>query len=291
MEAGRASVWVVDNASSDGSAEMARREAPWATVLEAGENLGFGPAVDLVAERTDSPWIAPANADIAVTPGALETLLRSGDDRAVGVVAPRLVLPDGRTQHSVFPFPTLGFTIAFNLGLPQVSRRLSDAWCLEGSWDPDRPRAVPWAIGAFLLIRRDAFASVGGFDAEQWMYAEDLDLGWRLARAGFSTRYEPGAVVRHEESAATSAAFGDEKTARFMAATYAVLARRRGACIARLIAAVNYSGAATRLAWMAPLARRYPRWIPARDANRRWLAAHRQGLHATKRQPGPRANP
>ena len=291
MQAGRASVWVVDNASCDGSAEMARREAPWATVIEAGENLGFGNAVDLVAERTDSPWIAPANADIAVTPGALATLLRHGGDETVGAVAPRLVLPDGRTQHSVHPFPTLGFTTAFNLGLPRLSRRLSERWCLEDSWDPERARVVPWAIGAFLLVRRDAFAAVGGFDAEQWMYAEDLDLGWRLARAGYSTRYEPAAVVRHEESAATSAAFGDEKTIRFMAATYAVLTRRRGAGVARLTAAVNWAGAAARLLWMVPLARLDERRAPARDDVNRWLTAHRQGLRAAKPSPRPGARP
>jgi len=282
---GHASVWVVDNASTDGSAELVGREAPWATLVQSGENLGFGPAVDLVAARTDSPWLAPANADVALTPGALEALMEAAQDPGVAVVAPRLVLPDGRTQHSVFPFPTVPFTVAFNLGMHRLSRRLGDRLCLEGYWDSDRPRTVDWAIGAFLLIRRSAFQAVGGFDAQQWMYAEDLDLGWRLALAGYRTWYEPGASVLHDESAATSLAFGDQKVAQFMAATYDVLARRRGAVRARTTAAVSCLGAAARIAWMTPLAWRAERWRRERDLNRMWLAAHRQGLRARASHP------
>lgn len=280
VDAGRAAVWVVDNSSDDGSPDLVRREAPWATLAEPGENLGFGAAVDLVAQRTDSPWIAPANADVALEPGALEALLETGRDPRVGIVAPRLLLPDGRTQHSVYPFPTIPFTLLFNLGLPRVAPGLAERWCLEGHWDPERPRDVDWAIGAFLLVRRAAFNAVGGFDADQWMYAEDLDLGWRVNTAGWTTRYDPRAMVRHEESAATSAAFGDSKRMRFMAATYAVLARRRGRARTWITAAVNCAGAAARVAWMTPPARRSARWAAARDANRDWLAAHRQGLRA-----------
>ncbi len=92
--------------------------------------------------------------------------------------------------------------------------------CLEGAWDPQRPRRVPWAVGAFLLVRRPAWDAIGGFDPAQWLYAEDLDLGWRLARAGWATRYEPRARVRHHESAATGQAWGsDERTARWLRAS------------------------------------------------------------------------
>jgi N-acetylglucosaminyl-diphospho-decaprenol L-rhamnosyltransferase len=276
----RAAVWVVDNASNDGSAEAARSEAPWATVLEPGQNLGFGRAVNLVARQTETPWLAAANADVELEPGALDSMLAAGTDARVGAVAPRLVLPGGAVQHSVHPFPTLPFTLLFNLGVPRLSRRLSDRLCLEGSWDPERPREVPWAIGAFLLLRRSAFDEAGGFDDEQWLYAEDLDLGWRLRSAGWVTRYEPRARVRHHASAATTAAFGDEKTARFMAATYAALLRRRGLPRTWATAAVNVAGAAVRAVWNAPLAGVSPRRRAALGLNRRWLAAHREGLRS-----------
>jgi N-acetylglucosaminyl-diphospho-decaprenol L-rhamnosyltransferase len=279
---GRAEVWVVDNGSSDGSPELVRREFPWATLVEPGENLGFGPAVNLVAERTSSAWIAPSNADVVLTPGALEALLAAGKVPRVGVVAPRLILPAGRPQHSVYPFPTVSLTLLFNLGLQRLSPRWGERMCLEGFWDPDRPREVDWAIGAFLIVRRAAFEAVGGFDPAQWMFAEDLDLGWRLHDEGWLTRYEPRAVVHHEAAAATAEAFAGERTARFTAASYAALVRRRGLILTWLTAAINCAGAAARLAWMSSLARFSRRWRVPRDLNRMWLAAHRQGLRSRR---------
>jgi N-acetylglucosaminyl-diphospho-decaprenol L-rhamnosyltransferase len=283
VEAGRAKVWVVDNGSSDGSQDVVEATAPWAQLIAPGENLGFGRAVNLVASQSGGDWLAAANADIALEPGALPALLRAGEDPRVGIVAPRLLLPDGTTQHSVNSFPTVPFTLLFNLGLLHLTRGFGDRACLEGLWDPERPRDVDWAIGAFLLIRRAAFDGVGGFDERQWMYAEDLDLGWRLRQEGWVTRYEPGARVLHDSGAATTPAFGDEKTARFMAATYATLARRRGLARARITAAVNIAGAAARVLLVAPLSPFSNRYRDSRDLYRRWLAAHRQALRGARR--------
>jgi N-acetylglucosaminyl-diphospho-decaprenol L-rhamnosyltransferase len=287
-DAGRADVWVLDNGSSDGSANAARLSAPWAHVADAGANLGFGRAVNVIARQTTSPWLMAVNADVALEPGALEAMLAAGADERVGCIAPRLVLPDGGTQHSVHPFPTIPLTLAFNLGIHQLSAQLADRLCLEGFWDADRPRAVPWAVGACLLLRRTAFEDVGGFDERQWMYAEDLDLGWRLWRRGWITRYEPAARVLHESGAATVAAFGQDRAARFMAATYALLMRRRGAARTAAIAALNVAGALGRLAWMLPLARFSTRWAVARDENVRWLKAHLSGFRSISAPANPR---
>ena len=176
-----------------------------------------------------------------------------------------------------------------NLGLYKLSPRLAERLCLEAYWDPDRPREVPWAIGAFLCVRRHAFDEVGGFDEDQWMYAEDLDLGWRLDARGWTTRYVPLARVRHEAGAATTAAFGDEKTERFMAATNTATRRRLGPTRARIIGWLGVAGAAARLAWMTPLAAISPRWSHRRDANRRWLHANRRALRSAGHDGRPRS--
>jgi GT2 family glycosyltransferase len=278
--AGRIRVVVVDNASSDGSAAAAREAAPWAEVLEPGENLGFGAAVNLVARRGRSEWLAIANADVAPDAGALETLLTHARNPLIGALAPRLTLPDGRTQHSVGPLPTLALAVTFGLGLHRVVPGLGERLCLEGYWDPDRPRPVPWAVGAFLLIRRTAYDRIGGFDERQWMYAEDVELGWRLRDAGWATVYVPAARVRHADGAATAAAFGEHRRERFMRATYAMILRRRGLVLTWATAAANVLGAAVRVAWMTPLALISPARRAQQRDTLRWVAAHGQGLRS-----------
>lgn len=280
VSAGRAEVWVVDNGSVDGSPELVREEFPWAKLIASEENLGFGSAVNLVAERTATPWIAPSNADIELEPEALEAMLAAGrSDPKVGSVAPRLVAPDGSTQHSVHRFPTLPLALALNSRLHRIVPGLGDRLCFEGHWDPGRERVVDWAHGAFLLVRRRAFDEIGGFDPGQWMYAEDLDLAWRLRGAGWSTRYRPAARVRHRVGAATKQAFASDRVARHTAATYDWIELRHGVAAARAYAAVNAFGSSARLASLAPLARLAPgRYARARDREALYLSIHRRQL-------------
>jgi N-acetylglucosaminyl-diphospho-decaprenol L-rhamnosyltransferase len=277
---GRAEVWVVDNASTDGSVELVRESFPWAHLEAVGENLGFGRAVNLGASRSRTPWLAMANADIVLRTGALDALLAAGRrDPAAGAVAPRLVLPDGTTQHSVFPFPTVPLTLLVNSGLPRLAPGLGDRLCLMGPWDPERSRRVPWAAGAFLLVRRAAWDEVGGFDDHQWMYSEDLDLGWRLSRAGMPTRYVPTAIVDHHDAAATTKAWGHDRTERWHRSTYAWMLRRRGPLRTRLVAAVNVIGALARWAALTPAALVSPgRFGRARWDAGQWARRHAVGL-------------
>jgi N-acetylglucosaminyl-diphospho-decaprenol L-rhamnosyltransferase len=252
---GIADVWVVDNASDDGSADLVERRFEWVSLIRSSRNLGFGPAVNLVAARTSSAWLAPANADVRVTEGALRRLLSEGDRHPeAAVIAPRLLLPDGETQHSVYPFPSLTFTIAYVCGAVAASGRLARRWCMDRGFDPSTRREVPWAVGAFLLVRRAAWDEIGGFDEQQWMYAEDVDLGWRLRRAGWTARFEPQAHVHHSESASTRQAWGEQRHTRWHASTYAWLVRRRGPAFAHTIAAVNVAGFLLRAAILSPLA-------------------------------------
>lgn len=237
---GLAEVWVVDNASSDDSPQLVQERFPWVKLIVSSQNLGFGAAVNAVAARTSSPWLAPANADVRLTPDALRTLLTEGERHPqAAVIAPRLVLPDGTIQHSVYPFPTIPFTLAYASGAIKRSQRLARYWCIDHGFDPNVRRDVPWAVGAFLLVRRSAWDEMDGFDETRWMYAEDLDLGWRLSRRGWRTRYTPDAWVFHVQSGATAKAWGDLRHTRWHAATYAWLAQRRGFRIARVVAATN----------------------------------------------------
>lgn len=275
VDAGRATVTVVDNASGDGSAELARGLG--FAVREPGANLGFGAAV-LLGARDAAPaaWIAPANADVALEPGALDALLDAAErDPRAGILAPRLLTPDGAVQHSVHPFPSVRFAAAFALGVVERSPRLRRQQVLEGHWDADAGRRVPWAHGALLLVRREAWDRIGGFDPAMWMYAEDLDLCWRAARAGWATRYAPAARVRHEVSAATAVAWGDARRRRALAATYGWIARRRGAWRAAAVGLLHLAGSAGRAAAGAAPGRRY---------HAAWAIDHARALGALLRR-------
>jgi GT2 family glycosyltransferase len=268
-DAGLAEVWVVDNASTDGSADAVRARHPWARLIASTENLGYGRAVNLVAARTTTPWLAASNADVALRPHALEALLAAADaDPGAGILAPRLILPDGSTQHSVWPFPTARVHVLANLGPRLAPNTAGDRLALHGMWDADRPRRVPWAIGAFLLIRREAWDAIGGFDAGQWMSAEDVDLGWRARAAGWATRYVPDAVADHDESAATGQRWGDDLPIHWQRCSYSWMRRRIGRRRTATVGLVNLAGAAARLVAYALTAReRVPQ-------QRRWTLVH-----------------
>lgn len=287
-DGGLASVWVVDNGSSDGSPAMVREEFEWVGLIEPDENLGFGRAVNLVAERTDEPWIAPANADIELSPGALASLLEAAQRHPeAGAMTPRLVMPDGRTQHSVHSFPRVRLGLALQSGATSWMPGLGDRLMIDGRWNPERAREVEWAHGAFMVVRRVAFERVGGFDADQWMYAEDIDICWRLAEAGWQTRYEPGSVVRHEVAASTRQAFADDRERRHLTAGFDWMVKRQGIGKAKAYALVNSIGSAFRAVAL---------WLPAKLAparfdrpQKRYAAYARAHGTLAKRRPRQRA--
>jgi len=275
--AGTARVVVVDNGSHDGSPELVRTAHPWVVLVERPDNPGFGTAADVALEHADTPFVAVANADVAPDPGAMDTLLAAAAAHPrAGVLAPRLRTPDGATQHSVHPFPSLRQVAAVDLGLARVLPGEARRLALEGAWDPDRAREVDWAHGAFLLVRREAWDAVGGFDRTMWMYAEDLDLCWRIRRAGWTTRYVPQAQVHHHVAASTSQAWGEDRLARSQRAAYAWSTSRLGPARTRLLRGLAVGAGQVRTGALGAAARVRPaRYGWRRDRARTQLHAHR----------------
>jgi N-acetylglucosaminyl-diphospho-decaprenol L-rhamnosyltransferase len=209
-------------------------------------------------------------------------------DPRVGIVAPALRLADGTVEHSLHPFPGLRTSLALNLGIGRLSPRLARRLTLDGHWDQSLARRGDWAHGAFLLIRRRAFDQVHGFDPEQFLYAEDLDIAWRLSRDGWQVRYEPAAEVDHVGAAAIRQRYGDDRDQRAQRSAYAWMLRRRGAPLTRVCALINTVGAGTRAVTVSVLGsagtggldawqlRRHTRMhLSALMASRRSLEQHR----------------
>src|ERR1039458_3235504 len=197
---------VVDNGSTDGSLEGLGAANPDVRVLRAGRNLGYGGGVNYGAGQTAGELLLVCNPDLVLQTGALSAMAdRLAQDPSLGLVGPALVTPAGDLQPSGRAFPTLrrsSFQAALGVLLPNnsYSRRYREA---------NRARAetgtVDWVTGACFLVRREAFSAVGGFDDRYFMYVEEVDLCWRLARAGWRTGYESLARVLHLAGVSTAA--------------------------------------------------------------------------------------
>jgi N-acetylglucosaminyl-diphospho-decaprenol L-rhamnosyltransferase len=271
---GLVEVWVVDNASTDGSPELVRRDFPWVNLIQSERDLWFCAAVNVVARRTKSEWLVQSNEDVEVSPGAIRRLIEAGEQHPdAALVAPRLLNPDGSTQQSIGKFPSLMQTAVANFGLHRASARIAKRFMLEPQEEDIQTGTVDYAIGAFLLVRRAAFESVGGCDERHSLFQDDLDLAWRLSRAGWKTWYVADAEVRHVGMGGLRNSATERERAEYVMRTFrAWLLRRRGVGAAIGYFALNIVGAFLRLAILEPLALVGPRrWRSRRDKVRVWL--------------------
>ena len=198
---------VVDNDSQDGSGETLADGDPDAQWLATGLNLGYGTAANRGVAATTEPYVLVLNPDVVVEPGTVKALTAAleRDDR-LAVVGPKVETPDGERYPSARRFPDL-VTAAGHafLGYVAPGNRFSRAYKLADR-DPDQPHEADWISGSCFLARRRAFEDVGGFDEAYFMYAEDVDLCWRLWRAGWRVAYEPAGRVVHVGAASTDQA-------------------------------------------------------------------------------------
>jgi len=217
----QARVWVVDNASMDGSAAMVRDRFPQATLIASERNLGFAGGTNLAAEQMVAEGARPRylmllNPDTVVHSDALERMVRFMDlNSEVGVAGARLLNADGSLQHSAFHFPTLLMT-AFDF--VQVPNRVRES-CLNGRYPQRRyERGMPFAIdhplGAVMLIRWKTWEQVGALDTGFFMYCEEIDWCMRARRLGWRCLCVPQAVVTH---------FGGQSARQFRDAMYVAL--------------------------------------------------------------------
>jgi N-acetylglucosaminyl-diphospho-decaprenol L-rhamnosyltransferase len=190
---------VVDQASQDGTTAWLAAEHPGVHVVALPGNVGFGAGNNRGAAVASGRWLLLLNSDAFVRPGAIDELVRFAETRpAAGAVGPRLLWPDGHLQRSCRRFPTV-FRIAteylYLRKLAPRSRALNGFYC--GEFAHDAPRRVDWLTGACLLVRRELYERLGGFDEAFFLYSEEIDLLYRASRLGAETWYDPAAEVVH----------------------------------------------------------------------------------------------
>jgi GT2 family glycosyltransferase len=192
-----AEVFVVDNASTDGSVAAIRDRFPLVKIIENSTNLGFGAANNLAMQSAAGKYILLLNTDAFLKPGALRALIDYLDaSPQVAVVGPRLLNADGTLQVSCYPFPTPFRAWTENLWISKLAASGSALGDYR-KWAHDQERQVDWVVGACMLVRREAYEQVGGFDERFFMYAEEADWQRRMRDAGWQIAFTPAAQVTH----------------------------------------------------------------------------------------------
>jgi GT2 family glycosyltransferase len=237
---------VHDNASSDGTPEAVRSALPTAELEVSASNVGFAAAMNRLIARSSSRWFLALNSDAWPEPGAIRRLIAAAEARPrAAALAPRIESPDGELEHSTLPFPSLGVAA---ITAASSSHRwwpaLAERMMLVGAWRHDRQRAVDWAVGAALLMRRQAVAELGGFEEAFFMYAEDIDWCWRARDAGWEIWFEPTAVVRHLGNASGESAYGARRSRAFWSNTYRLYRRHHGRSSTAAFRVLNLMGCA-----------------------------------------------
>lgn len=188
---------LVDNGTDDTLAQKVA--AAWGgRVLRPGANLGYGAAANLGAAGAEQPWVVVVNPDIVWEPGSLDVLLDAAERHPhAGALGPALLNPDGTVYPSARELPSLTHGVGHALlGRLWPANPWTRAYQRRQE-SVGQERTAGWLSGACLLLRREAFTEVGGFDDSYFMFFEDTDLGERLAHAGWGNVYVPSARATH----------------------------------------------------------------------------------------------
>ncbi len=207
----KGTVWVVDNASSDGSAAMVRELFPAVHLIANEHNAGFAAGNNLAIQaiglgREESPrHILFLNPDTRVLGDALGIMVRFLDAAPhAGAAGARLIHSDGSFQHSAFSFPGLWqiFFDFFPLHPRLLDSRLNGRYARR-LYDAGQPFPVDHPLGAALMVRAQVLAQVGGFDERFFMYCEEIDLCRRIKAAGWAIYCLPQAEIIHHVAQST----------------------------------------------------------------------------------------
>jgi N-acetylglucosaminyl-diphospho-decaprenol L-rhamnosyltransferase len=195
-------VWVVDNASTDGSLEMIAEKFSQVRPVSNPENVGFAAGNNQAIRSSQGDYILLLNPDTEVLPGAIDTLLDFMEVKPIAGAAGALLLnPDHSLQTSCYPFPTLGGELWRLLHLDRVYTY--GVYDMQ-AWPQNTFRAVDDIQGACLMLRRQTLDRTGLMDESYFMYTEEVDLCYRIKQQGWENYWVPQAKVVHFGGQSTS---------------------------------------------------------------------------------------
>ncbi len=189
-------LWVVDNASTDGSLSMLKESYPDVQVIANLQNVGFAAANNQAMRETPGRYFLLINTDAFPRTGAIQALYSLAEkNKRAAIIGAHLLNSDGSFQGSFVKFPNLWQEFLMLSGLGRI---------IYGPWYPnqiphprEQARIVDYVQGACLLVRREAYEAVGGFDERYFMYSEEVDWCFAMRKTGWEVWYQPDAIVTH----------------------------------------------------------------------------------------------
>jgi N-acetylglucosaminyl-diphospho-decaprenol L-rhamnosyltransferase len=191
---------LVDNASRDGSADLARTLAPWATVVESPVNGGYSAGINtgVAAHPGFHSAVLVLNPDVRLTPGCGRRLLAALRETPAGIAAPVLRDERGNLLHSIRREPTVLRQAVDTLIGARTAGRVGTLGELVATSSSYRVRhVIEWAEGACLMIDAGCMAATGGWDESFFLYSEEVDFALRARDLGYTTVFEPSAEAVH----------------------------------------------------------------------------------------------
>lgn len=193
---------ITDNGSKDGSVGFIEKEIlpnyPHVRLI-AEKNRGFGAGHNRGVRESNGRFILIANPDLVMADDALIRLCRFLDENPKpGIVAPKLIYPDLSTQKSCHAWPSALTPLYRRTGLGKTRQGVRDLARYElREYDRQTPRRVDWVVGACMLIRRETWNAVNGFDERYFLYYEDVDICKKVGAEGYEVWYNPNAAMIH----------------------------------------------------------------------------------------------
>ncbi len=196
---GQSEVFVIDNASHDGSSSMVESKYSQCHLIKNQENIGFARANNQALKLAQGQYVLLLNPDTEIYPGALGSLMNFLDNHPeAGVVAPQLINTDGTIQPSCRAFPSFLGLLLELIGFSRIAPPGSKARSYKMlDWGHDDERQVDQPQGACLLIRRELFNQIGLLDEGYFMLFEEVDWCYRAKQAGWQIWFTPQARILH----------------------------------------------------------------------------------------------
>ena len=204
---------VIDNASDDGSVDFIKEKFPYVKLIANQKNLGFGKANNIGLKEVHGKYILLINPDTIVAEDTFERIIQFFENNSsAGLAGCKILNPDGSLQLACrrsFPGPWTSFTKVTGLSTLFPNSKIFARYNLS-YLDENKTYEVDAISGSFMMMRKEVYEKVGGFDEQFFMYGEDLDFCYRVQKAGFKVYYVHSTQIIHYKGESTKRSSLDE---------------------------------------------------------------------------------